>query len=96
MVANPFACFLPEFLIMKERNLFFWAITVWVLMWAAYNSCQSLIPPDIIAAFVISYVLDEYGLSKRICYWVVKTCGGAFKRTMAALYVSAGHRFGYI
>lgn len=107
---------MPEGDVLTRNAKFFLAITVWFLMWAAfevtnllipallypalmvffkvttiqtaYSSWQSLIPPTIIAAFIISYVLDECGLLKRICYWVVKTCGGSFKRTMVALYVA--------
>ena len=106
----------PQSEVLTRNAKVFLALTVWFLMWAAfevtnllspsvlypalmvlcqvtsvqtaYSSWQSLIPPTIIMAFIISYVLDECGLLKRICYWVVKTCGGSFKRTMVALYVA--------
>lgn len=105
---------MPEGEVLSRNAKWFLALTVWFLMWAAfeitnlvipsvlypammvllkvttvqtaYSSWVSLIPPTIIMAFIISYVLDECGLLKRICFWVVKTCGGSFKRTMVALY----------
>lgn len=105
---------MPEGDVLTRNAKWFLVLTVWFLMWAAfeitnlvipavlypalmvlfkvttvqtaYSSWQSLIPPTIIMAFIISYVLDDCGLLKRMCFWVVKTCGGSFKRSMIALY----------
>lgn len=106
--------FIPQNEVLTGSAKAFLALTVWFLMWAAfeitnllipavlypalmvlfkvttvqtaYSSWLSLIPPTIIMAFIISYAFDECGLLKRICYWVVKSCGGSFKKTMFALY----------
>lgn len=105
---------LPQSDILTRNAKFFLAITVWFLMWAAFEITNLLIPamaypaalvftktttvqiaygswvnliiPTIVAAFAISFILDECGLLKRVCFWIVKQCSGSFQRTMFALF----------
>lgn len=41
----------------------------------------------ILGAFVLTNALDECGILKRIAYWIIKTCGGTYNRTLYALYL---------
>ena len=41
----------------------------------------------ILGAFVLTNALEECGILMRIAYWIIKTCGGTYNRTLYALYL---------
>lgn len=41
----------------------------------------------ILGAFVLTNALVECGLLMRIAYWIIKTCGGTYNKTLYALYL---------
>lgn len=97
----------------REIRLFL-VVTAWMLIWAAleitdllipallwpvllilgnvcpattaYSSWLSLVVPSCVGGMLIANVLEQIGLLKRVTFWIVKTCGGTFNKTMYALF----------
>ena len=53
----------------------------------AYSAFTSDVFWMIFGAFVLTNALEESGLLQRIAFWIIKTCGGTYNKTLYAIYL---------
>lgn len=107
---------LPTSTVLTLDAKLFIAVTVWMLLWAAfelsdlflpaiiypallvflnvlpakvaYSPWATLVMPMLFGAFLLSNVLEEIGLLKRIAYFIIRKTGGTYNGTVWGIFFS--------